>query len=466
MKTLKQKLITPMVLLIVLVPIATLLFFNVAMQIYVQKEARNDLKEAMLPVETLAQQEFQSSAGSFTASRLEVVSEKLSSALQASKLSDAKLLIYNAKGKLSFPQKLPDGFVTSPLAEKISKRINAQGFGERVEQLRAGKTSYLMFGYILTGNADSRIFLVLVSPLTKSAALIRMINLILISIMLIGIFLGVLIVSRTAKRMSRQVAQICEVTENISQGNFSQPFWEKTDISEFSQLSQSITDMSSRLEASEKSQRDFLQNASHELRTPLMSIQGYAEGISSGIVPEVKTAADIISRESHRLNTLVDELLTLSRIESRTLDREITALNLCNMLPEFVQRLGGIAVKQQKEISLSLPSEAETVMGNEELLGTAVTNIISNCLRFARERVGVSLQKHDGSVIIRIQDDGPGIGSEDLPHIFERFYKGSGGNFGLGLAIAKSAVQYIGGDIRAYNLDSGAAFDITLNRAG
>lgn len=463
MKTLKQKLLTPMVLLIVLVPLATLLFFNVAMQLYVQKEARNDLKEAMLPIETLAQQELQSSAGSLTTSRLEIAAEKLSSAVSGTNLSDAKLLIYTAKARLAYPQKLPDGFVSAPLAEKIAVRVKAPSFGERVEQIRAGKTAYLMYGYVLTGNADNHIYIILVSQLTKSTALIRMINLILITIMLIGIFLGVFIVSRLARRMSRQVEQICAATENISQGEFSHPEWEKTDIAEFCVLSGSIADMSSRLEAAERSQRDFLQNASHELRTPLMSIQGYAEGISSGIVPEVKAAADIINNESRRLNALVEELLTLSRIESRTLDRQLTTLNLNNLLPEFVQRLGGIAVKQKKALSLSLPPQPETVTGNEELLGKAVTNIISNCLRYAREKVEVSLINLNGSVIIRVQDDGPGIGDKDLPHIFERFYKGSGGNYGLGLAIAKSAVQYIGGDIRAYNIDSGAVFDIVLN---
>jgi len=463
MKTLKQKLLTPMILLVVLVPIATLLFFNVAMQIYVQKEARNDLKEAMLPIETLAQQEFQGSSGSLSSSGLQISAAKLKTAMRETKLTDAGLLIFNAKEKLTYPQNVPEGFISENLAQKIAGRLNTSGFGERVEQIRVGKTTYLMFGYVLNGNADKHIFIVLVSQLTKSTALIRIIDFILLTIMLIGIFLGVFIVSRITKRTSRQVEQICAATENISRGDFTHPLWEKTNIAEFNRLSESITDMSSRLEAAERSQRDFLQNASHELRTPLMSIQGYAEGISSGIVPDVKDAADIINSESRRLNTLVEELLTLSRIESGTLNRELQELNLCNLLPDFVQRLGGIAVKQQKTISLSLSAQTQTVMGNEELLGRAVTNIISNCLRYAKDKVGVSLLSLDGSVIIRIQDDGPGINCADLPHVFERFYKGNGGNFGLGLAIAKAAIQNIGGDIKAYNGEPGATFDIVLN---
>ena len=107
--------------------------------------------------------------------------------------------------------------------------------------------------------------------------------------------------------------------------------------------------MSERLQAFERSQRDFLQNASYELHTPLMSIQGYAEGILNGIVPDVKRTASIIHSESRRLNALVEELLTLSRTESQTVEQKPTELNLCELLPEFVQRLGGIEVSRKKE---------------------------------------------------------------------------------------------------------------------
>lgn len=462
MKTLKRKILTPMILLIVLVPAVTLLFFNVGMRIYVQKTARDDLKEAMLPIETLARQEFSASSATLTESRLGNAATKLTEAVQSSKLTGARLLIYNGRDKLAYPKTLPDGFVTSGLVKKIAARLTLTNQEGRVEQVKGGNQTYLMTSYVLSGNAGNQLVIVLVSQQGAAGPLFRMINLILLSIMLVGIGVGVLVASRISARVSKHVGQACTATEHIGQGDFSYTEWEETDIAEFHQLSLSILRMSERLQASERSQRDFLQNASHELRTPLMSIQGYAEGILNGIVPDVKEAAGIINSESRRLNALVEELLTLSRIESQTAERKPVELNLCELLPEFVQRLGGIEVKQKKKIMLSLPQQSVVVTADEELLSRAVMNIVSNCLRYAKTKIDVSLFLRETNAVIRIQDDGPGIRKEDLPHLFERFYKGKGGNFGLGLAIAKSAVQSAGGEIGAYNGETGAMFEITL----
>lgn len=111
---------------------------------------------------------------------------------------------------------------------------------------------------------------------------------------------------------------------------------------------------------------------------------------------------------------------------------------------------------------ISWPQQNVAVTADEDLLSCAVTNIVSNCLRYARTKIDVSLFLREANTVIRIEDDGPGISEDDLPHLFERFYKGKGGNFGLGLAIAKSAVQSLGGEIRAYNGKAGAIFEITL----
>jgi two-component system, OmpR family, sensor histidine kinase CssS len=462
MKTLKSKILTPMILLIVLVPVVTLIFFNVGLRIYVQKTARDDLKAAMLPIETLARQELSASSATLTENRLENAAAKLTEAVQSSKLTGGRLLIYNGRDKLAYPKTLPDGFVTSGLVKKIAARLNFTNQEGRVEQIRGEKQTYLMTSYVLSGNAGNQMVIVLVSQQGATEPLFRMMNLILLSIMLVGIGIGVLVTGRISGRVSKHVGQACTATEHIGHGDFSYPKWEETDIAEFRQLSQSILRMSERLQASERSQRDFLQNASHELRTPLMSIQGYAEGILNDIVPDVKKAAEIINSESLRLNALVKELLMLSRIESRTAERKAVKLNLCAALPEFVQRLGGIEVTQKKNITLSLPQEPVAVTADEEILSCAVMNIVSNCLRYAKTKIDVSLFLREEHAVIRVQDDGPGILEEDLPHLFERFYKGKGGNFGLGLAIAKSAVQSAGGKIEACNGETGAIFEITL----
>ena len=190
--------------------------------------------------------------------------------------------------------------------------------------------------------------------------------------------------------------------------------------------------MSKRLTDLDKAQKLFLQNASHEIRTPLMSIQGYAEGISKGIFSDTTKSADIICEESKRLNQLVDELLTLSRIENNTDESEFYVLNLSDVMKEVVQKIEGYALREQKKINVMLPPDVIMIKANDALLSQAMINIISN---------------------------GDGIPVQDLPHIFDRFYKGKNGNFGLGLAIVKSAILSLKGSIRAYN-ENGAVFEI------
>ena len=110
--------------------------------------------------------------------------------------------------------------------------------------------------------------------------------------------------------------------------------------------------------------------------------------------------------------------------------------------------------------------ETLAILGNEELLERALENLLTNAIRYARTSVFVEARAENGRVSISVSDDGPGISEADMPRLFERCYKGSGGNFGLGLAIARSAARAMGGDIAAANRpQGGAVFTITLEAA-
>ena len=117
-------------------------------------------------------------------------------------------------------------------------------------------------------------------------------------------------------------------------------------------------------------------------------------------------------------------------------------------------------MKENIEIQLDLDDAIEAMI-EENLFSQAVTNMISNGIRYAKKNIKVSLWKEEKRIKIKIADDGSGFSEEDLPHLFERFYKGRQGNFGLGLAIAQSAIEYMGGMVEAYN-ENGAVFLITL----
>jgi signal transduction histidine kinase len=122
-----------------------------------------------------------------------------------------------------------------------------------------------------------------------------------------------------------------------------------------------------------------------------------------------------------------------------------------------------LATKDQKKIILNC-DKALQLKSNEELLEKILGNIISNAIQYARTHVVIDVMQTESETQIRIQDDGPGIPETQLPHVFDRFYKGNNGNFGLGLAIAATATTLIGGKLTAENHSNGAAFVMVLNR--
>ena len=223
------------------------------------------------------------------------------------------------------------------------------------------------------------------------------------------------------------------------------------------------------LRAKEIGQGDFTKtNVSHELRKPLMSISGYAQGIEHGIFKELETAAHTILEESGRLTELVTSLLTLSRIESRDngTDISLQPVPLDEVLEDCLDRVSGLAVKKGIQVQIAPYEEEEAVLGDGELICKVLENFLTNALRYAISEVTIRIRPEKKLTAISVEDDGNGIASKDLPHLFERFYKGNGGNFGIGLAIATSAAERMKGSVKGENRpEGGAVFTLTLQRS-
>ena len=132
----------------------------------------------------------------------------------------------------------------------------------------------------------------------------------------------------------------------------------------------------------------------------------------------------------------------------------------------LVSLLGGFLAGRlayQKKIKLEfLPGDEHKIISDVMLLGRAFSNVTSNCIRYAKETVQISVEESGDQLKLTIRDDGPGIAENDLPHLFDRFYKGKNGNHGLGLSIAKRSMEYMGGDIAAESSPDGAVFTIIL----
>lgn len=215
------------------------------------------------------------------------------------------------------------------------------------------------------------------------------------------------------------------------------------------------------IEKEAERQQTFFQNASHELKTPLMAIQGYAEGIQAGVM-DTASAAEVILAESDRMTELVDELLDISKIDMGRQQLALSEMDVRELLYDSIRAVEPTAAADGIAITPDFPETPIMVSCDDTRLRRAVTNILSNGVRYARSQLHLTCRTDKRNVTIRIQDDGDGIAAEDLPHIFDRFYMGKSGKSGIGLALTKEIIHLHKGTIRAYNGDGGAVFEITI----
>jgi len=261
--------------------------------------------------------------------------------------------------------------------------------------------------------------------------------------------------------ITRPIEKLGKFALGIGPGNFSPNDYVFKD-EELNDLNTAINRSVKQLSDYDSDQRTFFQNASHELRTPLMSIKCYAEGISFGIM-DSKEAAETILAETDKLAELVEDLLYISKIDSINTAYTKSAVDLAALVRDSAARQQAMADKGQIEFVFDFSHDTIYHICAQELMARAIDNLISNAIRYAASKITLSCQKMPGSIVVCVTDDGSGIAADILPHVFERFYKGKGGNTGIGLSIVKSIVEQHDGSMIAENSDmGGAVFTIHL----
>ena len=216
-----------------------------------------------------------------------------------------------------------------------------------------------------------------------------------------------------------------------------------------------LADRSSEADVS-RAHTDFVANASHELRTPLAAITGYVETLSEGSVDENtrKRFLSIVQREAQRMQSLVEDLMTLSHVEAEKHDRPIQEIDLGRLAARVVGEVSSLQGKERVEVAGSEPGAI--ILGDATQLEQVLRNLIDNALKYADpdQPVRVSVSRNGGRRIkLAVIDRGPGIAPEHLPHLTRRFYRtdpgrsrASGGT-GLGLAIVKHIVERHSGEL-------------------
>ena len=262
---------------------------------------------------------------------------------------------------------------------------------------------------------------------------------------------------------------LSRATDRIAHGDLSQQVALRA-RDEFGRLGESFNRMIENLQRSETIRQTMTADIAHELRTPVTIIQGNLEAILDGIyTPDAKTIAPIYEETLH-LGHLIDDLRDLALAEAGELRLDKESTDLAALVSQVVETVNS-SLEGGPQLSSTSAKELPAVTLDPKRIRQVLANLLSNAVRFTPEEgeVHVEVVHGDKMVEVRVTDTGPGIPPKDLPHLFERFYRGdrartrASGGSGLGLAIAKQWVEAHGGMIRAENAGGGGArFTIRL----
>lgn len=294
------------------------------------------------------------------------------------------------------------------------------------------------------------------SDVTNTQTLINNINRMVIVTLLSTFIMTLLIMHRTFSGIAKSIKTVQHYIESLWRSEERMTKQEKIIFSEFTTLLEESQAMADRIHHAEESQAQFFQNASHELRTPLMSIQGYAEALQEGLIAE-HVALPIIHQESQRMKQLVDDIMLISRLDAN-LEAKQEEVSLKELLHLSYEHFLEIAKQKNLQLQINQEEQDQFLLGDEALLMRVMSNIISNSLRYANTYICLERQ---GKTIV-ITNDGPKIPEQDLPHIFERFYKGTGGQTGIGLAMVQEIMKQHHGQVSVYSDHNKTQFRLTF----
>lgn len=490
----RMRIFIPTLAFIVLFPILAGVIFSCASDWYMDRLARQSLTAMMDTIRGMADQIYADS-GEYSRDEEKVLSKELMSQVRGYMRRDrpqSQLIAMNSRLKLTYPRSdeyQPDTQSMYQVCKDLVMEGELLGDGTAVREISLGEARYLVSSYETEseGNVRGRYLFGYVA-IPDTGALLSYAGALLL---LIACALSVISLAAAwllAGSISKPLLALCNHAEEVGRGKF-EPMEERCSIREIESLRHSFNRMTEELEQMNRQQNAFFQNASHELRTPLMSIGGYAQGIQCGVFADHEAAAGVILEETMRMKELVDGILTMSKMDGGRLQINCDKVELTGFVREELTSLGGMAVAGRIELQMAEGDGPVTAEADTGLLSRAFRNVISNCVRYAAGRVdvrvevrneireGKSGEEREGSgektagrwAVITVQDDGPGFSEQDLPHIFERFYKGEEGNFGIGLSIVRGAMEYMGGDVTARNVEPpghGAVFSLYLPVAG
>lgn len=270
-----------------------------------------------------------------------------------------------------------------------------------------------------------------------------------------------------AGTISRPVRELTEGTKALAAGDLGHQVPVRT-ADEIGELARSFNRMSADLAHSNQLRKQMTADIAHDLRTPLSVILGYSEALQDGKLPGTPETYGAMHLQAQHLNRLIEDLRTLSLADAGQLSLQQRPVQTRGLLEHTA--LACLPQVEARRIQLEVEGEGATVTVDPDRMVQVLGNLVGNALRHTPDggRIVLSSNRAGGRVLLSVADSGPGIPTEDLPYIFDRFYRGdkaraADGASGLGLAIARSLVEAHGGQLTAENVPSGGAcFTVSL----
>lgn len=272
-----------------------------------------------------------------------------------------------------------------------------------------------------------------------------------------------------SKRIVQPLIQMEEITKKFAAGNLEARV-PSHEIPEVDQLATSFNRMAATLEGMEQRRRELVSDLTHELRTPLTVLKGYLEGLADGTIEPTPEIYERLSCETTWMQRLVNDLQELSKMEAGYLPIDARPIELQPLLGSIVQRFADQLTEESPQILMDCPLEMPRVSADPERVEQILVNLIGNALRYtSKGSVVVKVSLEQDKVWIAVIDTGQGIAPDDLPHVFERFWRADrsrdrhSGGTGIGLAICRRLVELHGGTIQVQSeMGKGSTFRFSL----
>lgn len=369
------------------------------------------------------------------------------------------------RGNLSWDSGVwPPGMPLPFEQEQLDQILKGQSVAER-EYSPFFEAEVLLAGIPLRINGQVTGALFIHAPLAPLAANLGALQRVVVYALILGVLVATLLSLFFSRMLTGPLIQMNEVARAMVGGDFSRQVTVSSRdelgllAESLNVLSRELQEKIAALEKVDQNRREFVANVSHELRTPLTVIQGYTEAIQDGLARQEGREEEYLGNmleEVQRLRRMVDDLLDLRRMDAGQVLIKQEPVDITVLVQRVKERFSSLAVEKGVALDVHLEEKLPPVMGEADRLEQVLINLVDNALRFTLPggQVQLKTRYEQGQVFVSVKDTGQGIKEEDLPLIWERFYKGdksrhrAAGGSGLGLAIARQIVELHGGTIR------------------